>query len=98
MEDTVVWLIIAAFYAPLHFLLPVLVLFITGSESAEARKRLIRGALVDATLSMAVAFAAVIYLVQQKHISAAMIVLFLSMGFPFIRIWRHRREMVDNRI
>ncbi|MEZ5588842.1 MAG: hypothetical protein R3E46_17390 [Sedimenticolaceae bacterium] len=98
MEDTVVWLIIAAFYAPLHFLLPVLVPFITGSESAEARKRLIRGALVDAALSMAVAFAAVIYLVQQEHISAAMIVLFLSMGFPFIRIWRHRREMVDNRI
>ncbi|MCB1798047.1 MAG: hypothetical protein KDI67_04110 [Gammaproteobacteria bacterium] len=97
MQDAIVWLIIAAFYAPLHYLLPVLVLFITGNESADVRKRLVRSALIDATLSMAVAFAAVIYLVQQGHISAAMIVLFLSMGFPFIRIWQHRREMVENR-
>lgn len=95
MQDAIVWLIIAAFYAPLHYLLPVLVLFITGNESADVRKRLVRSALIDATLSMAVAFAVAIYLAGRQQISTAMLVLLLAMGFPFVRLWRHRREMVE---
>jgi hypothetical protein len=94
MDDIVVWIIIAAFYAPLHYLLPVLILFITGREPEQARRGMIRRALIDSTLSMAVAFAVVIVLVQQGWISLAMLILLLSMGIPFIRIWRHRREML----
>jgi hypothetical protein len=93
MDDIIVWIIIAAFYAPLHFLLPVLVLFITGSESEPVRRRLIRGALVDSTVSMALAFLIVILLVQQGWMTAAMLILLLSMSAPFLRIWRHRREI-----
>ena len=93
MDNLVVWLIIIAFYAPLHYLLPVLFLFITGKESEEVRKGLIRRALIDSTLSMVAAFAIVIYLAEQKMMSAAMLILLLSMGYPFIGIWRHRREM-----
>ena len=93
MDSLVVWLIIIAFYAPLHYLLPVLVLFITGTESDEVRKGLIKRALIDATLSMVVAFAVVIYLVGQEMMSAAMLILLTSMLYPFIRIWRHRREI-----
>ena len=93
MDDIIVWIIIAAFYAPLHFLLPVLVLFITGSESEPVRRRLIRGALVDSAISMALAFLVVILLVQKGLMTAAMVILLLSMSAPFVRIWRHRREI-----
>lgn len=93
MNDTIVWIIIAAFYAPLHYLSPVLFLFITGREDETTRARLMRNALVDSTLSMAIAFAVVILMVRAGHLFPAMIVLLLSMGFPFIRIWRHRKEI-----
>ncbi|MDJ0741019.1 MAG: hypothetical protein QNJ91_14990, partial [Gammaproteobacteria bacterium] len=43
MDDVIVWLIIAAFYAPLHFLLPALLLFVTGRESEATRRRIERG-------------------------------------------------------
>ena len=95
MDNLVTWLIIIAFYAPLHYLLPVLVLFIIGTESEEVRKRLIRHALIDSTLSMAGAFAVVIYLVEQEIMSAAMLTLLLSMLYPFVGIWRHRREITQ---
>jgi hypothetical protein len=93
MDDVIVWIIIAAFYAPLHYLLPVLVLFITGREPEAIRTRLIRRALIDCTLSMLIAFAIVIALVRHGWISTAMLILLASMGFPFLRIWRHRREI-----
>lgn len=93
MEDIIVWVIIAAFYAPMHFLLPVLVLFVTGSEPESVRRALMRGALQDAALSMAVAFAIVIALVAGGWMLPGMLVLLLSMGYPFLRIWRHRREI-----
>ncbi len=95
MDDPVAWIIIIAFYAPLHFLLPVLVLFITGNEADGLRRELIRHALIDASVSMAAAFVLVIYLAQQGDLSTAMSILLLSMAFPFIRIWRHRREITD---
>lgn len=93
MDDVIVWIIIAAFYAPLHYLLPVLILFITGREPEAVRRQLIRGALFDATLSMLVAFTVVIALVRDGWMSVAMSVLLLSMAYPFLRIWRHRREI-----
>ena len=96
MDDVIVWLIIIGFYAPLHFLMPVLVLFITGQESEETRRRLIRNSLIDSSLSMVVAFVVVITLAYRGEMSVAMLVMLLSMGFPFLRIWLHRREIVDH--
>ena len=93
MNDIIVWIIIAAFYAPLHFLSPALFLFITGKEDEATRKRLIKRALIDSALSMAVAFAVVIALARRNLIFVAMVVLLLSMAFPFVRIWLHRREI-----
>ena len=93
MDDIIVWIIIAGFYAPLHYLLPVLVLFITGQETDNTRKRLIRNSLIDSTLSMVIAFGIVITLVTKGQMSTAMAILLVSMGFPFIRIWQHRREI-----
>ena len=91
MNDPVIWIIIIVFYAPLHFMLPVLFLFIVGDEAEVVRKQLIRNALVDAALSMVVAFVIAITLVNYDQIALAMVVLILFMLAPFIRILRNRR-------
>lgn len=91
MNEPIIWIIIVIFYAPLHFMLPVLFLFIVGDELETVRKQLIRNALIDAALSMVVAFALAILLVSYKHIALAMVILILFMLAPFIRIIRNRR-------
>ena len=91
MNDPVIWIIIIAFYAPLHFMLPVLFLFIVGDETETLRKQMVRRALIDAALSMVVAFAIAILLVNNNQIGFAMVVLILFMLAPFIRIIRNRR-------
>jgi uncharacterized membrane protein YesL len=93
MDDPVTWIIIIAFYAPLHFMLPVLFLFIVGHESETDRKQLIRRALIDAALSMVVAFALAVMLVNYEQIALAMVILILFMAVPFIRIVRNRRVL-----
>lgn len=93
MNDIVVWIIIAAFYAPLHYLAPVLFLFITGQEDETTRRRLIRNALIDSTLSMVLVFGLVILLVKTGNIFIAMMTLLVSMAVPFFRIWQHRKEI-----
>jgi uncharacterized membrane protein YesL len=91
VDDPVIWIIIVAFYAPLHFMLPVLFLFIVGHETETDRKQLIRYALIDAALSMLAAFALAIMLVNYDQIALAMITLILFMLVPFMRIIRNRR-------
>ncbi len=95
MDDPVIWIIIIAFYAPLHFMLPVLFLFIVGGETETVRKQLIRRALIDAALSMVVAFSIAILLVNNNQIGFAMVVLILFMLAPFIRIIRNRRVIKE---
>ena len=94
MDDIIVWIIIAAFYAPLHYLLPVLFLFVTGQEDDETRKALIKRALIDSTVSMAVVFTLIIWLAKE-HLSLAMAIMAISLAFPFVRIWTHRREITS---
>jgi len=93
VNDPIIWIIIFVFYAPLHFMLPVLFLFIVGDESEAERRLLIRHALIDAALSMVVAFVLAIVLVNYEHIALAMVVLMLFMLTPFIRIARSRRVL-----
>lgn len=90
MDATIVWLIIALFYAPLHYLLPVLVVVMTGREEGEARRRRLVATAIDCTLSMVIAFAVVIWLASDR-LQVAMFVLLLSMATPYLRIWLHHR-------
>ncbi len=92
MNDTIIWIIIIAFYAPLHFMLPVLILFITGNESESARKSLIRLALIDSTVSMLFAFMLAIVLVKMDLMIWGMLALLISMFIPLIRIIRQRKQ------
>ena len=72
-------------------MLPVLFLFIVGDETETVRKQLIRSALIDAALSMVVAFALAVMLVNYDQMALAMVILILFMLVPFIRIIRNRR-------
>lgn len=92
MDATIVWLIVALFYAPLHFLLPILVVVMTGREEGEARKRRLVATAIDCTLSMVIAFAVVIWLAAER-LQVAMFVLLLSMALPYLRIWLHHRAV-----
>ena len=96
MDDPIIWIIIIAFYAPLHFMLPVLFLFIVGDETETIRKQMIRSALIDAAISMVVAFALAILLANYAQIALAMVVLILFMLAPFIRIINNRRAMLSD--
>lgn len=93
MNEVTTWIIVIAFYAPLHYMIPLLVLFITGNESNDVRKQLIRRALIDSTLSMFLAFALAIMLVKMEMMIWAMLILLISMPTPFIRILQHRRDI-----
>ncbi|MCB1800987.1 MAG: hypothetical protein KDI82_04790 [Gammaproteobacteria bacterium] len=87
MDDVIVWIIIVGFYAPLHYLLPQLILFMTGGESPAQRRTRMRRAVIDSTWSMVVAFGLVIALTRQQRMLPAMLILLLSMTLPLLRIW-----------
>jgi uncharacterized membrane protein YesL len=93
MNDPIVWIIIIVFYAPLHFMLPVLFLFIVGHESETDRRQMIRRALLDSAVSMVVAFGIAIALVKHEQVGLAMVTLILFMLVPFMRILRNRRVL-----
>lgn len=93
MNEVTIWIIVIAFYAPLHYMTPILVLFITGNESNDVRNQLIRRALIDSTLSMILAFALAIVLVKMELMIWAMLILLISMTAPFLRILQHRKEI-----
>jgi len=89
MDSTVTWLIIALFYAPLHFLVPLLVVLVR-SEGPQRRRRALRLTLLDCSLSMAASFALVIWLAGSARLTTAMLVLLLSLALPYIRIFTRR--------
>jgi hypothetical protein len=93
MSDVTVWLIALAFYAPIHYLGPLLVGVITGTEDAAERKVLLRSVTIDCTLSMALAFS-ITLVTFRTHLQLAMGVLLLSMIVPYthLALLRYRRR------
>ena len=83
MDNTIVWIIIIGFYAPLHYMPPILlVLFKTSEENRQAE---LKGALIDCTLSMALAFV-LVYLVGLDNMLLAMMILLVALFLPYIRV------------
>jgi amino acid transporter len=90
-DDWIVWGIIAAFYLPLHTLPPLAVTFIWNrAEAAERNRRLIR-VLIDALLTMAIAFALILWLARD-HLQLAMFIMLASLLPPWWRALRYRRS------
>jgi uncharacterized membrane protein len=94
MDTLVFWVIIALFYAPLHYLIPIVIVFFQNVEDPERRKRRMIATAIDCTLSMSSAFALVIWL-SGDRLQTAMFVLMISMSLPYFRIWLHRRNNRD---
>lgn len=91
MDDTIVWIIIIAFYAPLHYLPPILlILFNTHTDQRKAS--LIR-AIIDCTISMAGAFI-LVYLVGLEDMTQAMMILLAAVFLPYLRVVK---VMIKNR-
>jgi hypothetical protein len=95
MDTTITWLIIVLFYAPLHYLVPLLVVLVRSNEQ-QRRGALIR-TLQDCTLSMTISFALVFWLVGQERITLAMAALLVSLALPYIRIFTLRADAPPDR-
>jgi hypothetical protein len=85
MTDTIAWIIAIAFYAPFHYLGPLLVSFLTGRETPPHCKRLIISMLIDCTLSMLIVFVAAYWLFK-SDLQLAMLILFGSICIPYLHI------------
>jgi len=83
MDNTIVWIIIAGFYAPLHYMPPVLLVLFKTSE--DNRKSELTGALIDCTISMVLAFV-LVYLVGLENMLLAMMILLVALFLPYIRV------------
>lgn len=91
MNEGIFWLIIAAFYAPLHFMGPVGVVILTTSKE-QLRRRLLRYMLIDCSVSMAIAFLLVIWL-SDDRLGMAMAILLVSMLVPYLLLYLHRYRL-----
>lgn len=91
MDELLIGLIVAGFYAPLHFLLPLGFLFITGHEEAEQRRQRMKTTVLDAAWSMLLAFALALALLQSGRPGWAAATLMVSLMLPFARILMGRR-------
>ena len=94
MDSIIVWIIIALFYAPLHYLLPMLIVFFRNTEDSELRKQRLIATAIDCSISMVTAFAIVIYLAGQDMF-LAMVILLISMFTPYIRLMLRKSPAVQ---
>lgn len=85
MSDTIVWIIVIGFFAPLHYVLPVLVLVVSAEQSEEERRRSIRRSLVDSTVSLVIAVPVAIWAAARERPLVAVGVLLLASAPPFVR-------------
>lgn len=89
MSDLGAWLIGLAFYAPIHYLGPLLVIVLTGAEDSVTRIRLIKMVAVECTVSMLFAFALAVWLFND-HPRSAISILVTAMFVPYLHVYRAR--------
>ena len=94
MDNFIVWAIIALFYAPLHYLVPMLIVFFRNVDDEQLRKKRLIATAIDCTISMSLGFALVIFLAEQ-NLQTAMIILLLSMFTPYIRLFLRKQRTVE---
>lgn len=91
MNDPTAWLIALAFFAPLHYLGPLLTGLLTGDEDAATRKRLLTRLAIDCTLTMGLAFV-IAMLTFATRPGIAIGILIAAMFTPYAHLWVHRRR------
>lgn len=90
MDTLIVWAIIALFYAPLHYLVPMLIVFLRHADDPVQRRAQLIATAIDCTFSMAIAFSLVIFLLGEE-MSLVMLVLLVSLFVPYVRLLFNRR-------
>lgn len=85
MDNVIVWIIIAAFYAPLHFIPPILL--VVFKSPVEQRRSSMMHSAIDCAVSMLLAFGLVFYF-GVDQIMLAMVILLLALLLPYIRVVR----------
>lgn len=91
MDDVIVWIIIIGFYAPLHFLPPIL-LILFNTHTDERKQALVR-AVVDCSASMVLAFV-LVYFIGLDNMLLAMGILLGALFLPYVRVVK---VMLENR-
>jgi hypothetical protein len=91
MLDPLTWLLFALLYAPLHYMMPLLMAWLTGAETGSEQRDLLRAVAVDCTLSMVLGFSAALWLVGQAP-QSAMAVLLAAVLAPYTHLWLYRRR------
>ncbi len=92
MDSAIVWIIIAVFYIPLHYAIPLAVVFFMHSDNPELRRQRMIATAIDCTISTIIAFSLAIWLAKDR-LQLAMLILGLSMALPYIRIMlQHRND------
>ncbi|MGD2082145.1 MAG: hypothetical protein PVF91_04215 [Chromatiales bacterium] len=91
MLDPLTWLVFALVYAPLHYMLPLWLAWLTGVETGRERGRLVRAIVLDCTLSLGLAITAALCLVNPAP-QSAMAVLLAAVFAPYTHIWLYRRR------
>lgn len=81
MDDLLVWTIVIAFYAPLHFVLPVLLLFVTVGDERR-RRRAVRRALLEAAGAFVLSIPLAVLLGLRGYVLGAGTVLLLASVLP----------------
>ena len=87
-DQLLMWGIVALFYAPLHYLLPILTVAMGARTPGERRRRIVATA-IDCSLSMTLAFA-LVFALAPRDLSLAMGALLVGMALPYVRIWWRR--------
>jgi uncharacterized protein (DUF2062 family) len=83
VDPILLWIIIAAFYAPIHFALPALLVMLSGSDTEEQRRRRrLRRTMLHCGVQMLIALPLAWFL-STKSMPWAMAVLGASMLAPY---------------
>ena len=85
LSDTAIWLIALGFFIPLHYLGPLAVLFLSGTETPELRRRRLRALLVDCTLTIVLAFPVAVFLFGKAPLYAGLLFLII-MSWPYLHL------------
>ncbi len=91
MNDAIFWIIIAVFYLPLHYAIPLVAIFFMHSDDQVVRRQRMIATAIDCTISATTAFGLAIWLAADQ-LQMAMLILVISMALPYIRIPLQRRR------
>lgn len=93
MDSFIVWLIIALFFAPLHYLIPILVV-VLNLKHPDEKSHAVKTTIIDCTISMLIGFGA-IFLFFMDDLEIAILILLLAFISPYIWIFLIRREISE---